>query len=473
MATTPSTIEPPDMSKALSRRELFRAGLAGTAMWSLTRRSVAASRRQASGDSPRRPWLLTSASDLRPAAPPAPSQAEVDDLVALQAGRTDGTHEMVDRWGDRPAVLPWTDVTLELIKEFKPSPPRAARALALVHVAMADAVTAAEDAREAFPRPAPATVIAGLDPIAPGHAASFPSEHAAVASAASIILAHLFPMAAARLDGFAREAGDSRLAAGANYRSDVTAGAAIGQGVGRLAVAWAKEDGSDAVWDGARPTGEGMWQPTPPDLRPDPLEPMAGGWATWVLDEGSALRPPPPPSWGSDAWWAELAAVQAAVSERTPEHEAAVLRWAGGPGTVTPAGLWVEIARDLALAERLDLEKTAATMVLTTVAMHDAFVCCWDAKFAYWTARPITADPYIDVLIPTPPFPSYTSGHSTSSAAATILGHLFPSHATRMDARAAEAKDSRLWAGIHFPFDNETGATGGERIARMVIAARP
>ena len=49
-------------------------------------------------------------------------------------------------------------------------------------------------------------------------------------------------------------------------------------------------------------------------------------------------------------------------------------------------------------------------LALTSVAMADAFICCWDAKYAYWTARPITADPTLDVLIPTPPFPSYTSG---------------------------------------------------------------
>ena len=84
-------------------------------------------------------------------------------------------------------------------------------------------------------------------------------------------------------------------------------------------------------------------------------------------------------------------------------------------------------------------------------------------KYTYWTARPITADPTLDCLIPTPPFPSYTSGHSTiSAAAATVLGHLFPDDAAALATRAEEAKDSRLWAGIHFPLDNEMGALGGE-----------
>jgi membrane-associated phospholipid phosphatase len=73
------------------------------------------------------------------------------------------------------------------------------------------------------------------------------------------------------------------------------------------------------------------------------------------------------------------------------------------------------------------------------------------------------------VLIPTPPFPSYTSGHSTiSTAAATVLGHLFPTEAEDLAAKAIEAKNSRLWAGIHFPIDNEVGATGGGMVGRLV-----
>ena len=82
---------------------------------------------------------------------------------------------------------------------------------------------------------------------------------------------------------------------------------------------------------------------------------------------------------------------------------------------------------------------------------------------------PITADPTLGVLIPTPPFPSYTSGHSTISfAAATVLGHLFPADEAALRAQAAEARDSRLWAGIHFPVDNEMGATMGGAVGRLV-----
>jgi membrane-associated phospholipid phosphatase len=109
-------------------------------------------------------------------------------------------------------------------------------------------------------------------------------------------------------------------------------------------------------------------------------------------------------------------------------------------------------------------------LALTSVAIADAFICCWDAKYTYWTARPITADPELDVLIPTPPFPSYTSGHATAStAAATVLGHLFPEDEADLLDNAGEATKSRLWAGIHFPIDCEMGVAGGGMVGRLVL----
>ena len=72
--------------------------------------------------------------------------------------------------------------------------------------------------------------------------------------------------------------------------------------------------------------------------------------------------------------------------------------------------MWIAIARDLIVRDGLDAAHAARVLALVSVAMADGFICCWDAKYTYWTERPITADPSLDVLIPTPPFPSYTSG---------------------------------------------------------------
>ncbi|HEY7032984.1 MAG TPA: phosphatase PAP2 family protein [Thermomicrobiales bacterium] len=421
-----------------------------------------------------RTWLLDAGDELRPAPPGEPTSAELDELRRLQDERTVDVARLVEAWASGPALLPWTALVLDLIAIHQPNPVRAGRALALLHAAFADAVVATWDAKAAYPRPAPSSLDAALVPLgaAVETPSAFPSEHAAVAAAAAAVLAYLFPTEPAdRFAELADEAARSRLCAATNVRSDVEAGAAIGRAVGARAVARGQADGSDAVWDGTgRPAGDGYWQPTPPTYVQRPVEPLAGTWQPWVLGSGDAYRPTPPPTWGSPAWQAEVGAVQEAVATRTPEQEAAVRFWAGSPGTVTPAGLWTEIARDLVVRDGLDLPHAARVLALTTVAMADGFICCWDAKYAYWSARPITADPTLDVLIPTPPFPSYTSGHSTiSTAAATVLGHLFPADAVDLADRAIEAKNSRLWAGIHFPIDNEMGATGGGMVGRLVV----
>jgi hypothetical protein len=463
----------------LNRRTLLGAGLGAGALLAL--RPLAGRAFPAAPLSRRDPaawrtWLLASGAELRPhpegTRPVAPTAAEIDELLGYQEQRTDAVAEIVARWGNGPAVLPWTGVALELIATHKVNPPRAARALALLHAALYDATVAALDAQAAYQRPAPAEAVAGLDPLdgAAARRTAFLSEHAVLAGAAAVVLTEVFPAEPGdRLAYLAAEAALSRLLAGAAFRSDVDAGLALGRAIGERAVTRARNDGSAAVWDGTRPEGEGVWVPTPPAFVDPPMEPLAGSWQTWVIPDVVAARPAPPPTYGSPAWQAELAAIREAVARRTPAQEEAALSWAGGPGTVTPGGLWVEIARDLILRDELDLPHAARVLALTSVALHDAFVCCWDAKFAYWMARPITADLDLNVLFPTPPFPSYTSGHSTiSAAAAGVLGHLFPADEYALRDRAAEARDSRLWAGIHFPVDNEVGAASGAAVGRLV-----
>jgi len=465
-----------------SRRALLGAalqvGLGGAALYLVA--PMGASTGVSAGRTPDagRTWLLTTAEELRPPPPSARDESEFDEVRALQAARSDATDAAIQRWGSGSAVLPWTDIALDLIQRHRPSPPRAARALAVLHTALSDAVLAVWDAKAAYERPAPAVIeprislIGATDP----QLSAFPSAHAAVAAAAVAILTALFPEEPVRaLAALEDEAVTSRLRAGAASRSDVEAGVAIGHAVGARAIARARADRADAVWDGAgRPSGPGVWQPTPPGFVDPPLEPLAGTWATWVIERGSQFRASPPPVYGSPAWQVELAAVQEAIVRRTPAQEAAVHFWAGGAGTVTPAGLWIEIARDLIRRDGLDPPRAARVLALTSVAMADAFICCWDTKYAYWTARPVTADPSLNVLIPTPPFPSYTSGHSTiSAAAASVLGHLFPEDEAELAAQAEAAKNSRLWAGIHFPIDNEMGKTAGSIVGRLIAFAAP
>jgi membrane-associated phospholipid phosphatase len=378
---------------------LLGYGLAGAALWTLGRGATTIAAQPPPSSAPHL-WLLASADELRPPPPAEPSPAELDELMRMQALRGAHTNNQIRRWGTGAGVLPWTAVALDLVKRTRRNPVRAGRALALFHAAMADAVVAAWDAKATYPRPRPAELEPGLlqQGVINRGLSTFPSEHAAVAGAAATVLTYLFPEEPAdRIAAQATEAANSRLYAGASYRSDMDAGLELGRAIGARAVARGRADGSAAEWNGSgRLEGDGYWVPTPPRYTVDPLEPLAGRWKPWVLSSGDSLRPPPPPAWGSPEFQAQLDAVREATSQRTPEQADAAYFWAGNDGTVTPAGIWLEIARDLIQRDALDAPRAARALVVASVAMADAFISCWDTKYAYWSIRPISADLSLD-----------------------------------------------------------------------------
>jgi len=238
-------------------------------------------------------------------------------------------------------------------------------------------------------------------------------------------------------------------------------------------VALAKGDNSDAAYTGSRPSGIGFW--TEPPGVPDPLEPATGQWRPWNIRSGSAFRPPAPPGPGDRGYDAAVMEVYETSINLAPEQRAIALFWADGSGTETPPGHWNRIAIDLVHRARLSPKRAARTFALLNTAQADAFIACWDSKFAYWSERPIQAirraiDPDWTPLIPTPPFPSYVSGHSTTSGAASrVLGAIFPRRARSIAAMAEEAAVSRLYGGIHFNFDNRRGLALGRRVGRAAL----
>jgi len=150
-------------------------------------------------------------------------------------------------------------------------------------------------------------------------------------------------------------------------------------------------------------------------------------------------------------------------------------RWADGPGTATPAGHWNRIAIRLVEREGLSIRESARLFAALNTAEADAFIAAWDAKYAYWSERPVTAiqrelDPDWRPYLSTPPFPGYVSGHATiSGAASEVLASFFPEQASTLRAWAEEAAASRLYAGIHFRSDNERGLVLGRRVAQVAL----
>jgi hypothetical protein len=332
------------------------------------------------------------------------------------------------------AVTPWVELELDAIASHRTNPPRASRGLAHLSSAMYLAAVAGGSSR-----------------------------NDAVAGAASTVLLYLYPDEAARIDALSQ----------AVAKTDGLA-FALGRLVGQLLIARAKTDGSDAVWTGTPPVGAGFWVPTPPGFLP-PLGPLAGSWTTWNLDSGRQFRPLPPPAYGSPLFRSETREVYRVSRSLTAEQQRIATYWSDGAGTVTPPGHWNVIALDLLRSANWDTLRTTYLLAALNTAQADAFIACWDAKYAYWSLRPVTAirrliDPSWLPYLVTPPFPAYVSGHSTTSgAASTVLAAFFPAQARTFTAMAEEAAISRLYGGIHFASDNSAGLELGRRIGAVAV----
>jgi membrane-associated phospholipid phosphatase len=427
-----------------------------------------------------RTFVLANGAEFRPAAPPADgsvqARGELDEIVRLQSQRTPATDSLVQAWNVVPTKQ-WHEKTLDLLGFYWPllpdvryaTPVRSARILSLVNVAMYDAMVAAWDAKYAFNRQAPAAADSRLRALVDVKGVpSYPSEHAAAAAAAASVLSYLFPFEdTLAFHALAHDAGESRILAGVAYRSDVDAGYAIGRAVAMRIIARASVDGSDTPWGSIFPTEQYSWRPTPPKRVGVPFDPMAGIWRPWVISSGSIFRPDPPPLPGSPRFAADLGELQALSTSRTTAQADTARYWA----TEAPSSRWEVFMEDEIARHSLGPMHAARALALASVAMNDAMIACWDAKFHYWLERPITADTTLRTAFSTPPFPSYPSGHSTQSAAAAeVFAYLFPDMGNYYHAKAQEASRSRVLAGIHYRFDIEAGEALGARVGQAAIA---
>jgi membrane-associated phospholipid phosphatase len=201
-----------------------------------------------------------------------------------------------------------------------------------------------------------------------------------------------------------------------------------------------------------------------------PLRPAWGRVRPWLMHSTDQVRPAPPPAFGSPEFLSALAEVRDISASRTPEQLEIALFWADGAGTSTPPGHWNAIAEDLILRHALNEQRAARVLALLNMALMDAGIACWDAKFTYWLLRPSQADATISTPVGLPNFPSFTSGHATfSGAASTVLAHEFPAEVRRLRAMAEEAALSRLYGGIHYRFDNEQGLAAGRAIGALAV----
>jgi hypothetical protein len=422
-----------------------------------------------------RPLLLGATNEVRSAPSVAigtvEDRAELDDLLARQAGSA-RLADQIAYWTAVPTPVRWNEILLAAVRKAKTNPVRVSRTLALLNAAMYDAIIAACDAKLAHRRTSPAVRDRRIKALAPpDDLSSHASVDAAIATAAVTVLSAIYPDRVATFEKYRDELLDVRRTVGAHTASDVDAGSRIGEAVGALAVQRANADGASAFWQGEIPEGPGHWKPAKPFRNDQATEPLAGKWRPWLMTSGSDLRPGPPPAFESPEWHVEAAEVVRVDEELTDEQIRIARSWADGGGTDTPPGHWMRIAISLAARDALSLPATARLLAHLAIAQADAFIACWDAKFAYWTGRPIGLIPGFASTIITPNFPSYISGHSTvSGASSVVLSAFFPDDAATLKSQAEEAAVSRLYGGIHWRSDNEVGLDVGREIGALAVA---
>jgi membrane-associated phospholipid phosphatase len=410
-------------------------------------------------------WVIGPARAMRRPPPPALTDAEIRELRTLAARRDDAARAVIAYWDAGAPSYRWNEIAIAELLQRNEYTVGAARSLALLHVALHDAMVAAWDTKYAYRRRRPGQQDRGLTTaVAVPRSPSYPAEHAVAAGAASAVLAYLHPERAAFYVERAEEAGRSRMLAGVNSASDVLAGLALGREVAARVIERGRSDGSDRSWTGRVPGGVGVWTGA------DPVLPEAGAWRPWVLSSPGELRPAPPPAHDSPRMAAEMDELRR--FRRSPGTDARALFWEYAAGGARGYQFWnAQVGRKL-LEYRLDhnAPRAARAYAVTQVAFADAAIACWEAKYAYWAIRPVQLDPAFAPLFTTPQHPSYPSGHSCfSTAAATVLAHLFPRDAAAFQALASEASESRLWAGIHFRSDLAAGQMLGRAVAERVL----
>jgi hypothetical protein len=383
-------------------------------------------------------------------------------------------------------VLEWNTHLLNSIKATSTPPPLASRAMAMVSIAVYDAVNSIEQTH----RPYHFFSVSGPTT----------SRDAAAAQAAHDVLVGLFPARAIALDA----ALTATLAAVPDSPGK-SAGIGLGSAAAASIMSLRSGDNAALVVPYTPGSSPGQWRPTPPANAPAllPNWPLV---TPFSMASGSQFRSAGPPSLDSAAYAAALNEVKeigsATSAIRTAEQTDIARFWADGAGTQTPPGHWNRIAQTVATTTGMSLAEEARMFALVNVAQADAAIVAWDNKYASDFWRPVTAIRAADTdgnpltaadsawtpLLTTPNFPSYTSGHATFSGAASavlagILGtdnFWFTTDTeaagignrsfASFSAAADEAAMSRLYGGIHFRFDNDDGLANGRALGQWVLA---
>lgn len=382
-------------------------------------------------------------------------------------------------------VLDWNALMLDAIRVDNTGPTLSSRNLAILHTAVYDAVNSVLRTHQPYrfqPETPPDT-----------------SAEVAAAAAAHTVALVLYPPFKARADDLF-----NTFVASQPETPALTNSVNLGVQIGQLTLENRQADGANTQVPYIPSAEPGQWRRTAPFFRP-PLDPHWRYVTPFCLEGLEPYVPGPPPALGSPDYAAAYNEVKAiggkVTAVRTDEQSQIAVFWSDFSYTAMPPGHWHEIAATIARDRQLTLPETARLFALISVAQADAAILCWETKYRYNLWRPITAiqrgsedgndateqDETWSHFLNSPPFPAYTSGHSTfSKASAVVLARFLGTDAVSFVARsdslpgvfrnftslaacADEVGMSRIYGGIHFPFDNVAGKRSGAQVGEFVM----
>jgi hypothetical protein len=403
----------------------------------------------------------------------------------------------------RDVLVIWHKLMLELVRHTATyTPPVAARAFGYVGITAYEALASGNPALRSL-----AGQVRDLAPLPPTPDTALDGPcvlHAALQAALAELFFNTGPTGQRAMEAMGRKMGETASAGidAALVDRSVVHGKAIAEHI----LAWSRVDGGAVVENmgfpmeyapGTRPQD---WVPT--NLFRLQQAPLLPDWAkcrTFALPAADAADPGPHPDYSEEpgsAFHTAALEVYETGKSLTDEQRLIARFWSDDPMlTFTPPGHWIAIVLQVAERDALPAELVASTLAKLGAAQADAFISCWDTKFRYNLLRPVTyikrhIDKAWEPLLITPPFPEYTSGHSTQSgAASTVLTAVFGENfafddETHVDegwgvrsfpsfaAAAEEAAVSRLYGGIHYRFGNEKGLEQGRAVGAYAAALR-
>ncbi len=389
-------------------------------------------------------------------------------------------------------AVEWMDLITHLIKNEAKSPPQASRIIAYAGVTAYESVCPGMGGYQSL------SGQLNEMPAMPQPQAGKQYDWAASLTAAmSAALKGLFGSASSNTTQAILDLSNKQLQARNQVSADVINQSIVyGQSIAEAILSWAGQDGYQATRGLPYnvPQGTGMWVPTPPAYAP-PLEPYWGQLRTFAILSADSCVPPAPMMFSTEnisPCYQQAMAVYQATKSLNADRMAIANFWADNAGvSFTPPGHWLSIENQVIQQLNLSLDRALELYATAGVAMGDAFISCWHAKFQYCLLRPVTyinecIDSSWQPLLATPPFPEYTSGHSVvSGAVSTVLSQMLgkvsfvdqtyvdvgvPARQfNSFEAAANEAAISRLYAGIHYPLSIQYGVFEGQMVGQSVL----